>query len=372
MIPSLRPTRPALPHALLVLLLCLPLASCVGSARGKARGAGPGGGMQMPPTPVEVADVQAHAVRDQFHALGNLEAADIVEVSSQVGGIVAALPFEEGRAVRQGELLAKLDDREVAAEVGRDGAQRDQARANLARADKLATDKLISEQQLEDARTALRVAEANLAASQARLDQMHVRAPWPGLVGRRRVSPGAYLHAGDPVTDLARVDEMKVSFPAPERYLAHLQIGTPVALAVPAFPGRTFAGRISVVDPVIDPDTRSVQLVARIPNSGRVLRPGMSADVAVTLAERPSALVVPDEAVFAEGNQSFVYVVKPDSTVTRAAVTLGTRSAAEVEVVHGLVSGQRVVRAGQQKLYEGAHVVPVPGAGEPVAGAGAP
>jgi membrane fusion protein (multidrug efflux system) len=271
-----------------------------------------------------------------------------------------SLPFAEGRAVRSGELLAKLDDRETGAEVVRDEAQRDQARANLRRAEKLATEHLISDQQLEDARTALRVAEATAAASHARLDQMHVRAPWPGLVGRRRVSPGAYLHAGDPVTELARVDEMKVSFPAPERYLGHLTVGTPVAVVVPAFPGRTFAGRVSVVDPVIDPQTRSVQLVARLPNPGRVLRPGMSADVAVTLAERPQALVVPDEAVFAEGNQSYVYLVKPDSTVAKTPVTLGTRDAGSVEIVHGLGAGQNVVRAGQQKLYEGAHVMPVP------------
>lgn len=362
MVPYLRPTRPAVPLTVLVLFTLATGPSCIGSARGKAAGAGPGGGMQMPPTPVEVAAVESREVRDQFHALGSLEAEDIVLVSSQAGGIVASLPFAEGRAVRSGDLLVKLDDREVAAELLRDEAQRDQARSNLHRAEKLADEKLIADQELEDARTALRVAEATAAASRARLDQMHVRAPWPGLVGRRRVSPGAYLHAGDPVTELARVDEMKVSFPAPERYLGHLALGTPVSVIVPAFPGRSFAGRVSVVDPVIDTQTRSVQLVAKIPNPGRTLRPGMSADVAVTLAQRPGALVVPDEAVFAEGSQSFVYLVKADSTVAKTPVTLGTRDAGTVEIVHGLGAGQQVVRAGQQKLYEGAHVMPVPGA----------
>src|SRR5438128_1622153 len=87
------------------------------------------------------------------------------------------------------------------------------------------------------------------------------------------------------------------------------------------------------------PRPRAIRLVARLPNPGAALRPGMSADVSVTLAERPSALVVPDEAVFAEGNQSFVYVVKQDSTVTRAAITTGTRDSATVEVVHGLGVG---------------------------------
>ncbi len=315
--------------------------------------------MKMPPTPVEVAEVQSRTVRDEFHALGSLEAGDIVQVAGDASGVVRALPFHEGTAVRNGALLAKLDDREVAAELARAAAQRDQAKSNLARAERLSGENLISAQQIEDTRTALRVADAAVAAAAARLDHTRVRAPFAGLVGRRKVSPGAYLHAGEPVAELARVDEMKVAFAAPERFLSELRVGTPVSVSVPAWPGRTFGGRITVVDPVVNPDTRTLQLVARLPNPGAVLRPGMSADVSVTLAERTGALVVPDEAVFAEGNQNFVYVVKADSTVTRAAITVGTRDSAAVEVVHGLGAGQKVVRAGLQKLYEGARVMPV-------------
>jgi membrane fusion protein, multidrug efflux system len=315
--------------------------------------------MKMPPTPVEVTDVSSRTVRDELHALGGLEAGDIIQVAGDASGVVTSLPFAEGRAVRRGAVLAQLDDREAAAALTQAAAQRDQAKSNLSRAERLADEKVISGQQLEDTRTALRVAEATVSAAAARLDHARIRAPWAGLVGRRKVSPGAYLSAGQPVTELARVDEMKVAFAAPERFLTELRIGTPVSVSVPAYPGRTFLGHITVVDPVVDPDTRTIQLVARLPNPSGVLRPGMSADVSVTLAERANALVVPDEAVFAEGNQSFVYVVKPDSSVTRAAITTGTRDSAAVEIVHGLAAGQRVVRTGQQKLYEGAHVMPV-------------
>jgi len=122
----------------------------------------------------------------------------------------------------------------------------------------------------------------------------------------------------------------------------------------------TFTGHVTVVDPIIDPETRTVQLVGRVPNPGHRLKPGMSANVEVSLAERDNALMVPDEAVFAEGSQSYVYVVKADSTVARTAIQLGTRDSARVEVVRGLEAGQRVVSAGHQKLFEGAHVMPVP------------
>src|SRR5207245_6673110 len=143
---------------------------------------------------------------------------------------------------------------------------------------------------------------------------------WAGLIGRRKVSPGAYLRSGDVIAELARVDVMKVAFAAPERFTSDIKNGAPVELTTPAFPGETFYGRVAVVDPIVDPDTRTVQMVARVANPSRRLKPGMSANVTITLAERPNALMVPNEAVFAEGAQSYVYVLNADSTVTRTPV----------------------------------------------------
>src|SRR5204862_993361 len=94
---------------------------------------------------------------------------------------------------------------------------------------------------------------------------------------------------------------------------------------------------------------------------------GMSADVGATLGQRPNALVVPDEAIIAEGDQSFVYIVKPDSSVMRQAVTIGTRDSTRAEITQGLKPGDRVVRAGYQKLFDGARVMPMPPGG-PAAG----
>ena len=153
---------------------------------------------------------------------------------------------------------------------------------------------------------------------------------------------------------------MKVTFTAPERYLSQLKAGSRVEISTPALPGRTFQGSISVVDPIVDADSRTIRVVARIPNSERVLRPGMSANVVVTFSERPNSLMIPDEAVFAEGNQSFVFVVKPDSTVARAAIELGSRDSSRVEVLRGLEPGTTIVRTGHQKLFDGAHVMPIP------------
>jgi len=341
-------------------------------ATGCAPKGGGAGGFQMPPTPVEIAEVRPQTVRDQFRALGGIASVDQIEVVSELSASVAELPFDEGQALETGGLIARLDDREFAAESQRAEAQRDQAKANFDRAQKLVETNAISQQGMDDARTALKVAEANAALAKARFDKTRIRAPFPGLAGRRRVSRGAYLSSGDVITDLARVDEMKVTFAAPERYSSQLKVGVPVDVTTPAFPDDHFPGRIRVVDPVIDPQTRTVQLVARIPNTSRKLRPGMSANVSVTFSERTGALVVPDEAVFAEGNQSFVFVVTDSNSVDRTPVRLGTRDSMQVEILEGLKAGQRVVRAGHQKLYPGAKVAPVGagGPGGPAAGGG--
>jgi membrane fusion protein (multidrug efflux system) len=118
-------------------------------------------------------------------------------------------------------------------------------------------------------------------------------------------------------------------------------------------------GTILAIDPVLDPQTRNARIAARVVNSEQRFRPGMSANVSVTLRTRPSAITIPNEAVFASGDQSFVFVVHPDSTVARAEVILGTRTADVVEVTSGLEAGTIVVRAGHQKLFDGAKVMAV-------------
>jgi len=341
----------------------------------KGGGGGGGGGFQMPPMPVEVAEVHPRVVRDQFHALGNIGSDENIEVVSELNARVLELPFQEGQRLETGAMIARLDDREFGPEAERSQAERDQAKANLDRKKKLAADGAISPQELEDAQTSLQVAEAVAALARARLEKTLIRAPFPGLVGVRRVSRGAYMREGQVITDLTRVDEMKVTFSAPERYAKALRPGIDVELRTPAFPGEVFVGKLSVVDPVVDPETRTLRLVARIPNQGVRLRPGMSADVSVTLAERSQALVVPDEAVFAQGNQNFVYLVKADSTVALTPVELGTRDSMQVEIVRGIEAGARVIRTGHQKLFPGAKVLPMPPAGPPgsqAAGAPAP
>jgi membrane fusion protein, multidrug efflux system len=317
------------------------------------------GGFRPPPMPVEMAPVTQGAVTDRFESVGSVEAGEAILVVSEIDGVVTRLPFQEGQPVRAGASLAQLDDAQLKAEVERAEALRDQARSQYDRVKSVVSQGAGAAQDLDDAAAALKVAEANLSLAQTRLRKTRITAPFSGVAGAKRVSPGAYLRAGTPITDLASIGVIKVTFSVPERYLGRLRRGAAVNLSAPAYPGYTLVGAIDVLDPVLDPQTRSSRVIARVQNPGGRFRPGMSVDVSAVLSSRPEAVTVPNEAVFSEGGENYVYVVKADSTVTRSALTLGTRLADVVEVVKGLSPGQFVVRAGHQKLFEGAKVIPI-------------
>ncbi|HYQ88456.1 MAG TPA: efflux RND transporter periplasmic adaptor subunit [Candidatus Binatia bacterium] len=348
--------RPGLGKLPAALLLLVALAGC-------AKGGGPGGGMgfKPPPMPVETALVAQGRVADRFEAVGSIEASDAITVVSEIDGAVVSLPFTEGSGVKSGGLIAQLDDAQLRAEVARTEALREQSQTTYDRVKAVVDQGAGAPQDLDDAAASLKVAEANLALAKSRLSKTRIVAPFSGVLGARRVSPGAFIRAGQAITDLAKLDELRVNFSTPERYLGQLRKGAEVEISTTAYPGYSLKGRIDVVDPVLDPSTRSARIVARVRNPGGKFRPGMSANVSAVLSQRPNALTIPSEAIFAQGDQSFAYVVKKDSTVTRSALTLGTRLPDAVEVVKGLEPGMTVVRTGHQKLFEGAKVIPVGG-----------
>jgi membrane fusion protein, multidrug efflux system len=327
-------------------------------------------GFAMPPMAVEVSPVATQNMEDKFEAVGTIEAIQAITVVGEIDAAVKGLPFVEGGALKRNAMIAQLDDAQLAAEVARSQALLAQSKGTYDRIKRIVDQGAGSLQDLDDAAAALKVAEANLDLANARLSKTKVIAPFDGIVGARRVSVGTFLRGGQAITELANIDDIRVTFSAPERFLDRLTQGATVTVSSPAFQGMRLRGRIAVVEPMIDPLMRSARIVATVHNEGRKFRPGMSANVAAVLSQRNDALTIPSESVFGSGNQSFVFLVKPDSTVSRVPVTLGIRTANVVEVLGGLQANALVVRAGHQKLFDGGKVLPI--AGPPAASAGSP
>ena len=336
----------------MVAVLCGAAAGCGGDSAS-------GGRFAMPPMPVEVSQAAVRTIADKFEGVGTIEAIEAITVVAEIDAAVKALPFKEGGSIRQGELIAQLDDAQLAAELARADALRAQSKSTFDRVKKVVDQGAGAPQDLDDAAAALKVAEANLALARARFEKTRIVAPFNGIIGARRVSVGTFLRAGQQITDLANIDEIRVNFSTPERYLTQLTSGATVTVSTTAFAGDPLKGKIIVIEPLIDPLTRSARVVARVQNAGRRFRPGMSANVSAVLSERPNAVTIPSEAVFGSGNQLFVFIVKPDSTVARVPLILGTRLPDVVEVLEGVQPGVTVVRAGHQKLFEGGKVMPI-------------
>lgn len=338
------------------LLLTISLVACGNDPQGAGGGGGFGG---MPPTLVEVATARQGGVADRFTVIGSLDADLEVVLVSEIAARIDALPFTEGEEVARGALIAQLDDDQLRAELSRAQAQVAQTRATFDRIQSVVNQNAGAPQDLDDARGNLAVAEADLALVRARLAKTQIRAPFDGVTGARLISPGTFVQPGEPITQIAQVDRLRVRFQAPERTLGRLTEGSRVEVRTTAYPDLVLTGEIDVIEPVLDSASRSAGVVSFVQNDGRRLRPGMSANVTVVLGERPDALTVPSEAIFFEGDQPYVYVVDADSTVQRTPVGLGTRLDADVEIVDGLNAGDEVVRAGHQKLFPGARVNPV-------------
>jgi membrane fusion protein (multidrug efflux system) len=340
-------------RAMLILGLATLLAGC------SRDGGQAGGGFTPPPTPVEAAVVAIEGVTDRFITVGSLEAGEAITVMGEIDGVLRELPFREGGRLAEGDLIARLDDAQLSAEAQRARALRDQYKASYDRVKSVVDQGAGTPQDLDDALATLKVAEANLALAETRLAKTRITAPFDGLAGKRKVSRGAFLRAGTPITSLAQIERLRVAFAVPERILSSLEVGARVLVSTTAFPGEVLTGTIDVIEPQLDPLTRSVNVIALVDNPDELMRPGMSATIEVVMQQRSEALTLPSEAVFVEGGQAYVYVIKPDSLVSRTPVSLGTRLAGVVEVTEGVNEGDSVVKAGHQKLYEGAKVMPL-------------
>jgi membrane fusion protein (multidrug efflux system) len=317
------------------------------------------GQFSMPPMPVEVAVVTEQTLSDKFNAVGTIEAIEEVTVVSEIEGIVTEIPFEEGTYVKRGDLILKLDDSQYESELIRAEAVYSQSQSTYNRIKSIVDQKAGTQQDLDDALASLKVAEANLKLAKTMFDKTEITAPFDGLIGSRKISIGTFLRAGQPITEMANLSELRVSFSSPEKYLAQLKRGAEVTLSTPVYPGHEVKGRIIAIEPILDSETRTALITARVQNPGQKFRSGMSANISVVLSERPKALTIPSEAVWANGNQSFVYVVQPDSTVAPVPVGLGLQLTKVVEVTNGLEQNMQVVTAGHQKLFPGAKVIPV-------------
>jgi membrane fusion protein (multidrug efflux system) len=330
-----------------------------GAGQGQARGGGDGqrgerrgGGRAVP---VEVAVARKATATDDLWAVGSLRSDESVQVSSELTGRISEITFREGDRVKEGQVLVKLDDALIAAEVTDAKARLDLAQANYDRAQTLSRSGSGTDRALDEATSALGTARAALQLAETRLAKLSIAAPFEGVVGLRDVSVGAYVTPGSPIVNLEKIDQLKLDFRLPETVLSEVKVGQDVEVRVDAFRDRTFSGEVYAIDPQVDVNGRALRIRARISNTDLQLRPGLFARVIIKGLEEREVVRVPESAVVPSGNDKLVFSIVGGKAKENK-VTTGRRRAGEVEVLTGIEEGTQVVVSGQGRLRDGAQV----------------
>ena len=308
--------------------------------------------------PVEMQPVSQQEVVDRIRAVGSLAADESVIIRPEIPGIVESIRFSEGETVTAGDVLVTLNAAEQQALVDQAAATVELNRLSFERAKDLLAGNMISKQDYDEARSRLKESEAALRRNRALLDKTILRAPFSGIIGLRHVSPGAYVSPGQDLVNLESIDPVKVEFRVSERFAPALKVGAPIQVAVDAVGGREFTGTIYAIDPRLNPQSRAFAVRAEVPNPDRSLQPGMFARVEVLAERRADAIVVPEQALWPQGEHVYVFRVV-DGQAKLVPVTTGARFDGKVEIRSGLEADDLIVTAGQMKIRDGMPVVDI-------------
>lgn len=328
----------------------LALVCLVSACKRQAAGPGTGGATAMPVVAVEA---KAKPVSESLTLVGTLAANESVDIKSETDGIVQEIGFEEGQRVEKGQLLLRLDDTKLAATLAEAEASLRLSTLTFERAKQLFQDKLVSQQEYDQAAATFDRSRASVDLMKRQLKDARLVAPFAGTVGARQISPGQVMTRATLLTSLVDLDPVKVDFWVPERFLSQVQIGQRIEIGVAAYPGKKFGGDVYFVAPQLDEATRRAQMKARIANPDGLLKPGMFANLELTLELRQNAIVIPEIALLWDGDVARVFVVQTTPTnriVELRLVELGVRSPGEVEIAQGLKAGELVVTEGLQKI----------------------
>src|SRR3954469_6520995 len=250
-----------------------------------------------PPASVTVAEAKSEVIPNLLSAVGDLAAVHQVNVTSDVSGRVTDVMFTGGSSVKGGNPLVQLFDAPEQADLANFKAQATVAQLSLDRAKQLAARQFGPQATVDQAQAAYDQANAGIAKTQAIISQKLVRAPFDGELGVRRVEVGQFLTAGTQIVSLTDLSELYANFTVTEKESGNLKVGQTVRIAVDAYPGRIFEGKITTIEPQISTDTRNIRVQATIPNPDRILKPGMFTTTTVVLPDKPPVVTVPETAV---------------------------------------------------------------------------
>jgi membrane fusion protein (multidrug efflux system) len=321
--------------------------------------------MVPPPESVASAKVQSFDWQPTRSGVGTLIAIRGVTLGAEVTGTVREIGFENGGLVKKGQLIVRLDTSAESAQLQSAIADAGLAKQTLSRAESLRRQEVNTQAELEVAQAKDKQARSAVVNLEAIINKKVIRAPFDGRVGIRQVELGQVVSPGTPIVSLQTVTPIYAEFQLPQQALADVKLGQRVAVTVDVYPGSTWDGEITTINPEIDPATRNVRMRATVQNPDGKLTPGMFASVEVSSGEMRKVLVIPATAVLFAPYGDSVYVLeskkaedgKEHLVAQQRFIRTGERRGDYVAVASGLAEGETVASSGAFKLRPGMAVV---------------
>lgn len=321
-----------------------------------AQGA-PQGGVPTGPLRVEIHSVKRVPFAQELSTVGTLRANESVTLVSELSRRLVKIHVQEGTEVAAGDLLFKLDDSDLVAELGEIEARMKLANINKKRVDTLLPRKAISQQEFDSSTSALNLLEAQRHTQAVQIAKTEIRAPFAGRVGVRQVSEGAFVSPTTPLITLQDLSRIKVDFPLPERYAGEVKSGQKFTFTV-AGNGRVFEGVVTVIEPAIAASTRSL-LVRGSCSAPQGLLPGGFAEVTLTLDGLANGFMVPSQAIVPSPRGQGLYLIVAGKAQLQP-VEIGIRTDDQVQILRGVNEGDLVATTNLLRLRPGLEVIATP------------
>lgn len=304
--------------------------------------------------PVSVYVVQPENLKNKIQTTGTVLANEEVELKSEMAGRITEIKFEEGSRVQQGQLLVKINDAELQAQLLKAEYQKKLAEDKEERGRKQLKIEAISQQDYDVILNELNTQKAEIQLIKAQIEKTEIRAPFEGMVGLRYVSKGSYIAQNTKVANLLDINPVKIDFSIPEKYVNLVHEGDKIIFRIQGY-NDEFEGKVYAIEPKIDPVTRTLPLRALSPNKEGNVLPGAFAEVKLVLSETADALMIPSQAMVPELKGQKVFLLK-DGKAMPQDVTIGLRTENKIQITRGIAAGDTVITSGILQLRPGAPV----------------
>ena len=324
-------------------------------------------GMGLPPATVSTMVVETTAWQPKLSSVGNVRAFRGVDLSTEIGGLVQAVPIKSGMDVKEGDLLIKLKDASDVAQLNSLKALADLAKVINERDRQQLEIQAISKNVFDTSKADAKSKQAQVEQQTALVAKKNLKAPFSGRVGIVMINPGQFVNPGDKLLTLQTLDPIFVDFNLPQSNAEQIQVGQEIVVTTDAFKGSSFTGKVTAVSPKVDTNTRNIQIEAQLANPDKKILPGMFANVNIKLGDEVKMLTLPQTAVTYNPYGSTVFIAKPTGKKDKQGkpafeaqqvfVTTGPTRGDQVAILKGVEEGATVVTSGQLKLKNGTPLI---------------